>query len=333
MLVIALFLAGVAWRGGLAQPAPQDVPPLSGETAQDRFAAPAVQSEESPPEFHVEVIAFAYGPFDPTEEEFPRARRQEFLGSGTGERRLPSFGLSEEAMRRLFPPQEEFDPRGEPFARPSPDGPSTEPEPPPAPADAPEQTEPLLGPDGGERGSAGESAASELEEFALGGDRNRKPAFAFRLLTPEELTLTAQYGILERLTAYTPLLHGGWVQPGLPEDEARPVDLALLGPANVKGTIRLHLSRFLHVTVNMRYYPGSPTPPPEALADDRFTFPAPPVLEEIELAPRYELVVQRRTRSGELHYFDHPAFGVLVMVSPRPEEPEEEANDILSPAA
>ena len=35
-----------------------------------------------------------------------------------------------------------------------------------------------------------------------------------------------------------------------------------------------------------------------------------------------ELRTTRRTRSGELHYFDHPAFGLLVMVRPAPEEAE-----------
>jgi len=55
-------------------------------------------------------------------------------------------------------------------------------------------------------------------------------------------------------------------------------------------------------------------------------------LEEITLPPRYELHIQRRTRSGEVHFFDHPAFGVLVVVRPAPEEPETTEED-LAPAA
>ena len=39
-------------------------------------------------------------------------------------------------------------------------------------------------------------------------------------------------------------------------------------------------------------------------------------LREFALATRYRLTTERQTRSGELHYFDHPAFGVLVKVTP-----------------
>ena len=41
-------------------------------------------------------------------------------------------------------------------------------------------------------------------------------------------------------------------------------------------------------------------------------------LDELVLAPRYHLVAERNARSNELHYFDHPAFGVLVRVTPLP---------------
>jgi hypothetical protein len=37
-------------------------------------------------------------------------------------------------------------------------------------------------------------------------------------------------------------------------------------------------------------------------------------------------------RSGELHFFDHPAFGVIVVVRPQPDEPETLEDD-LTPAA
>ena len=48
---------------------------------------------------------------------------------------------------------------------------------------------------------------------------------------------------------------------------------------------------------------------------------APDTLSEVSLAPRYRLLTQRQMRSGELHYFDHPAFGVLVTITPVPVEP------------
>jgi hypothetical protein len=78
------------------------------------------------------------------------------------------------------------------------------------------------------------------------------------------------------------------------------------------------LSRFLHVTLDLTYR-GQ-----EAGAA------ASTELAEVAFAPRYRLSTTRNVRSGELHYFDHPAFGVLVRVTPRA-APEARAGQ--SPAA
>ena len=99
--------------------------------------------------------------------------------------------------------------------------------------------------------------------------------------------------------------------------------LYLLGAINPSGTVRLHVSRFLHVTVDVRFQAGR-----EALVNE----PPEHILSEIRLPPRFDLNIQRLTRSGELHYFDHPAFGVLVLVTPEVEEPVAEGDD-LAPAA
>jgi len=132
---------------------------------------------------------------------------------------------------------------------------------------------------------------------------------SFRLLAPEQLQLNTEYRKLTNVAAYRPLLHGGWVQPGLPEDQAKPFDLTLLGVANPRGYVRVYLSRFLHVSLDMSYEDGAalPAATTEAPGDQ---------LLEVVLPPRYRLTTERQTRSGELHYFDHPAFGVLVKVTP-----------------
>ena len=117
--------------------------------------------------------------------------------------------------------------------------------------------------------------------------------------------------------------HSGWVQEGPPEEEAQPVDVTLLGSTNPKGTITLYLSRFLHLIIDLRYYAETWRPPS--------TPPAQAELKELGLVPRYELVLERRIRSGQLNYFDHPAFGVLMIVRPHPEELEE-SEDAGEPA-
>jgi hypothetical protein len=106
-------------------------------------------------------------------------------------------------------------------------------------------------------------------------------------------------------------LHAGWVQPGLPEGQAKPFDLTLLGVANPRGTVRVYLSRYLHVSLDISYQDGAAAPATTAESPGN-------ELREVAFPPRYRLTTERQTRSGELHYFDHPAFGVLVKVTPVP---------------
>jgi hypothetical protein len=130
----------------------------------------------------------------------------------------------------------------------------------------------------------------------------------FRLLAPEQLQLNNEYRKLTNTAAYRTVLHAGWVQPGLPEDQAKPFDLTLLGVANPRGSVRVYLSRFLHVSIDLSYQDATGTTA-ESPGNE---------LREVALPPRYRLTTERQTRSGELHYFDHPAFGVLVKVTPVP---------------
>ena len=90
-------------------------------------------------------------------------------------------------------------------------------------------------------------------------EQQRALALSIRPLLPSELKLGTEYRKLQALAAYRPLVHVGWVQPGL---------------------------------------------------------------AELVLAPRYHLKATRSARSGELHYFDHPAFGALVRVTPVPAQNE-----------
>lgn len=131
---------------------------------------------------------------------------------------------------------------------------------------------------------------------------------AFRLLAPEELQLNTEWRKIQNVPTYTPLLHAGWVQQVLAENEAPAVNLATLGTANPMGTIKVYLSRFLHVQVDLSYQDTG-----RAATAGRPVFGD--GLSEVAVAPRYELATDQQTRSGELRYFDHPAFGVLVKVT------------------
>jgi hypothetical protein len=290
LLPVGRVLAQIPPAAPPAFPAPQVPAPLE---------EPATPAGPVAPQYQVEVMIFAHRDFDRAEEQFAREA-------------VPAAPLTPEPLRA--PPvfdDTTFGPlaqggsglatgSGEPAALGQPPESLQQ----PGLADAPF---------GAEAAPGSEPLAEDPNEFR------------FRLLQPEELQLTAQYRIISRNPqAYVPLLHAGWVQPGLPEAEARPFDLSLLGVTNPVGSIRLYLSRFLHVDLDLSYLDAAAPRAAQAAAGQ---------LAEIELAPRYRLVVDRAARSNELHYFDHPAFGVLVRVTPVRDPPPPAGTSGTRPAA
>jgi len=144
---------------------------------------------------------------------------------------------------------------------------------------------------------------------------------AYQRITGDALQLNAPWGRLRRSANYHPLLHIAWRQPALAQDEARPVHLrggrpapaagglqavpaapsAAPLPAEIDGTLRLYRARYLHLDLDLRYRPDSPPPG---------------LTQQVEV---FRLTESRRVRSRKLHYFDHPLFGVLALVTPLPE--------------
>jgi hypothetical protein len=268
---------------------------LQGPAAAQDAALPGSSAAPALPQYQVEVVVFAYREFDPTEEVFEHrdvralAVREEVLQPA------PVFDDSNFGPRATAPsPLAQAPPLGGASATGS--------SPPGAQSGAPPaaETDPA-------------EAAVQAEEFR------------FRLLRPEELQLTPQYRVLERLQAYHPLVHGGWVQLGLPEQDAVPIDLGVLGVTNPMGSVLLYVSRFLHVTVDVSYQ--------DPLAPEPVTVAGPGGLAEVPLKPRYRLTAERSARSGELHYFDHPAFGVLLKITPVRPDPNAAAAPGTRPAA
>jgi hypothetical protein len=138
--------------------------------------------------------------------------------------------------------------------------------------------------------------------------------FRFELIDSDQLKLTSERETLERLSAYTPIFHGGWVQEGYPQDRAKPFDINIIDSTTpLTGTVTLYRSRFLHVQVALAY------PSEAARQTDQPLNPVESLYSVAVPAPRYEINEARRLRSGELHYLDHPAFGVLILITPEPE--------------
>ncbi len=193
----------------------------------------------------------------------------------------------------------------------------------------------------------------------------------FSLLPAESLQLEKTARRIDAAGDMELMLHLGWVQPGLAEEQAvaihvyegmleQPAEKPLPsseGEANAElqtpaveeeplprldGTLRLILSRYLHMESNLLW--REPLPPgmpsyfdtmlgtPETVASEgelggqnegnliaAAEGEQPVVDAETTLANEgyqlFRLQQSRRMRSGEIHYIDHPLFGIIVVAN------------------
>lgn len=148
-------------------------------------------------------------------------------------------------------------------------------------------------------------------------------------LSPEE---AADYALMNELELseasrrignsgnYALLAHMAWIQPGYAREDAISFPLAeLAGPASgLHGDLTLQLSRYLHLQFDLTIdeLPETPVEESTAALEALVSFPGSWGSAETQpLAPEYRISEKRRMRSGELHYIDHPKFGVLTRIS------------------
>lgn len=164
-------------------------------------------------------------------------------------------------------------------------------------------------------------------------------------MPPDQNRLDEVYHILTISGAYRPLYHASWQQPELDEDHALYVHLhadrggntdvpeAATTRAGENGAadgmdaagtaavpaysapepafdamLRVRASHFLHLDVDAAYFPEDPAVLHTAQDAD-------PDRTAYNRADYVRLTESRRIRLKELHYFDHPLFGVIVQVT------------------
>lgn len=111
--------------------------------------------------------------------------------------------------------------------------------------------------------------------------------------------------LLEQDGHYRVLAHQHWQQTIDARTVAKPVRVAAANPDELEGTIRFFMSRHLHLDVNLLFREGVAG-------------------AERSGGVVYRLSEQRKLKSQETHYFDHPKFGVLVRVMPLEKDKEKE---------
>ena len=103
---------------------------------------------------------------------------------------------------------------------------------------------------------------------------------------------------LEQDGHYRVLAYLRWVQTVDAKSVAKPMRVTSTNPGELEGTIRFFMSRHLHLDVNLLLRETV-----AAAGSD----PATNV---------YQISEQRKIKTQETHYFDHPRLGVLVRVIP-----------------
>lgn len=174
-------------------------------------------------------------------------------------------------------------------------------------------------------------------------------------LPQSERSLNNYVGALRRQGGYRVLFHQAWRQPFV-EDATGPAILVSGGDAygehfELEGSLRLSLSRYLHLDTDLwltRFVPNQgqapgtwpqlpsrPSEDDDAVADLARATPLdagygdawdlnlnggarlPEFLREPYLPNRIvTMAQQRKMRSNELHYLDHPLMGMIIEITP-----------------
>jgi len=180
---------------------------------------------------------------------------------------------------------------------------------------------------------ARDSAEADNEENGNKSPRLRYPekitalqpdgsgASQFQRLPAETLLLNNEAATLKNRRNMRVLAHIGWQQSM--EDTAHATSVLVSGGKQVdnhhelEGSVTLSIEHFLRADINLWFNRFAANGTVDAVV-----LPNVPGMVAEGGNPAYVatqtvlLQEQRRLRSGELHYFDHPKFGLLMLVKP-----------------
>ena len=199
-----------------------------------------------------------------------------------------------------------------------------------------------------------ETAATENTPTQAKSPASTAPSLpeAYPLVTNKDFKLTKQETKLMDSGQYRPVLHVAWRQPVLSQETAKavhifssmtqtdalasssetpdlPPDTELLPQTDgdgaallniIDGTIKIAQGKYLHMDLDLLYRTKAAT----RNEVDIFGF-----RKEEDLPSVFRMQQSRRVRSGELHYFDHPVFGVIAIMTPT-STTEQPTDDVIT---
>ena len=126
--------------------------------------------------------------------------------------------------------------------------------------------------------------------------RNIVKRSSYEKVDSEDMGLLESYAKLARNNNYNPLKHVAWIQ-GVKENRLSIAVQLGRGDPTIKGFFRIQRGHLLHMIADLEYSPYSDMG-----------------------SVIYRLKEKRRFKLNEIHYLDHPKFGMLARVSPYSEK-------------
>ena len=123
---------------------------------------------------------------------------------------------------------------------------------------------------------------------------------AYQALEESQLTLAGAYSAIQNSSRYQPMRYLAWQQPQKNSEQADSVKVSASsdnGSQSLLGYVRIRSSTYLHVDLDLAYYLDGG--------------PGDFVRSQSRVSRMQE---SRRIKLNEIHYFDHPLFGVIVRV-------------------
>lgn len=136
---------------------------------------------------------------------------------------------------------------------------------------------------------------------------------AFRRLPPSKYKLGGVNKVLKLSREYRPVHHVAWQQPELTTSRAKKVHIK--NPdAKIEGTVNLRGGHLLHLDLDIAYFVDLFTESITSFTEENVSEGGED--EEIIMSGTYaQMKETRRIKLNELHYFDHPLFGVIMRVT------------------
>ncbi len=143
---------------------------------------------------------------------------------------------------------------------------------------------------------------------------------AFKMLPSSKYKLGGVNKVLKLSSGYRPVYHVAWQQPELRKSRAKKVHIK--NPeAKINGTVNLRGGHLLHLDLDISYFVDLYTESITSFTEENISVVGEDVEEtevdeEIIMSGTYaQMKETRRIKLNELHYFDHPLFGVIMRVT------------------